>query len=120
MQATSQQTATRARLGLRILGAIALITGAIPLLAYPMVLGACVMGIAGYRSGRESTLLLALSWIFIFATIIYPVIFFVAWKATVRLRKQGERLTSVLAALGPLAYLILLAALFQLGLMLQD
>lgn len=81
---------------------------AIPLLAYPAVLLAGVMGLGGYRSGNESALLILVSRSFLLGTLAYPIVYSICVKAA-----WNAADPEVLAwGLSPAAYLALLWLLF--------
>jgi hypothetical protein len=89
---------------------ILLVLGALPLIIYPFVLLANVMGFAAPRSGNESFSLVLISYLFYISTLVYPIVylgcagFAIAW-----LRKKTS--SALGCALGPIGYLFTLLAL---------
>lgn len=87
-----------------------LVLGALPLIVYPFVLTADIMGLAGTRSGNDSVILILLSYAFYIGTMIYPLVYLVCAGLTIVAgRKQSN--TTLGFAFGPVGYLLLLVAL---------
>ena len=87
-----------------------LVLGALPLIVYPFVLTADIMGLVGTRSSHDSVILILLSYAFYIGTMIYPLVYLVfAGLTIVAGRKQSN--TTLGFAFGPVGYLLLLVAL---------
>jgi hypothetical protein len=87
-----------------------LVLGALPLVVYPFVLLANIMGIAAPRSGNESLVLVLISYAFYIATTVYPLVYlFCVASAIVAARRQSR--TALGFAFAPIGYLLLLVGL---------
>ncbi len=87
-----------------------LFLGALPLVIYPFVLLANVMGLAGHRSGNEPFALVLLSYAFYLGTTAYPVVYLVcAGFAIVGAIRKGK--IALGFAFAPIGYLLLLVGL---------
>lgn len=87
-----------------------LVLEALPLIAYPFVLLADIMGLIGQRSGNESLVLIVISYAFYIGTIAYPIVYLpCAGIAIVRARKNNA--IALGCALVPIGYLLLLVGL---------
>ena len=87
-----------------------LILGALPLVVYPFVLLANIMGLAGQRSGNESLVLVLISYVFYAATTVYPLVYLpCAGIAIVRARKKSNGALGF--AFAPIGYLLFLVGL---------
>jgi hypothetical protein len=104
--------AERRRRLVRIATFIALLVGGLPLLAYPAVLLAGVMSLAGHRTGNEPSMRMAVASVCLIGSLIYPLIYgpcLVAAVATVR-RANGR--FSCGLSIAPIVYLVVLCACF--------
>ena len=87
-----------------------LVLGALPLVIYPFVLPANIMGLAGQRSGNESFVLVLISYAFYIGTTAYPLVYlFCVGFAIAGARKKSN--AALGCALGPIGYLLLLVGL---------
>lgn len=87
-----------------------LVLGALPLVVYPFVLLANIMGIAAPRSGNESLVLVLISYAFYITTTVYPLVYlFCVAGAIVAARKNSH--AAVGFAFAPVGYLLLMVGL---------
>lgn len=95
-----------------------LLAGAVPLLIYPGVLLAGVMGLAGNRTGQEPELLMFVAYSFLVGSIGYPLVYLVClFTARILVNKKKDGLAIKVSAV-PLAFLGVLGALFMLWMLL--
>jgi hypothetical protein len=94
----------------------ALVLGGLPLVAYPFVLVASVMGLAGHRTGNEVWWEVALANTFYLGTIAYPVVYGAGLVVALVMRKRERARAAFVAGVAPIAFLVLLAALAFAGL----
>jgi hypothetical protein len=88
---------------------VALVLGGLPLIIYPAVLVASVMGLAGHRTGNEAWWEVALTNTFYLGTIAYPLLYVAGLVFALVMRKRGRPRAGVVASVAPLAFLALLA-----------
>ncbi|MBI5034036.1 MAG: hypothetical protein HZB51_26235 [Chloroflexi bacterium] len=87
-----------------------LVLGALPLVVYPFVLLANIMGLAGQWSGNESLVLILISYAFYIGTTVYPLVYLICvGAAIVAVRRKSNRALGF--ALGSIGYLLLLVGL---------
>jgi hypothetical protein len=119
MPAVTTTIPLKAPLGLRVAGIMALVIGALALLVYPVFAVFGLISLTGYRSGNEPWSLLIVSRTFLFGMLLYPVVFIASLEVASRLRKRGEMRSAWMAVSAPAAYVLVLAALFQLWLVMS-
>jgi hypothetical protein len=101
---------------LRISVILMLVAGALPLLAYPMVLVAGVMSLAAERQGDEPALQMALMAAFVLGTLAYPLVYAPCAAVAVATMRMPNRGLPLGFSIAPLGYLLLLVTLaFVLG-----
>jgi hypothetical protein len=88
-----------------------LAVGALPLLAYPAVILANVMSLAGHRSGDESPVLMLVVYTFLLASTAYPVVYVFCFAFAIA-RVREKKSAAIGYGLGPIGYL---AAIIGLG-----
>lgn len=87
-----------------------LVLGALPLILYPFVLLANIMGLAAQRSDNESLVLVLISYAFYIGTLAYPIVYLLgAGLAIVGARKKSKLAMGF--AFSPIGYLLLLVGL---------
>jgi len=93
-----------------------IVLGFIPLLIYPGVLVAGIMGLAAPRTGHEPQMEIILGNAFLIGSVAYPVVYCIcAWiSETLHEKSKSERLAEALAFV-PLVYLSVLSLLFLVG-----
>lgn len=92
----------------------ALIIGGLPLLIYPAVLFASLMGLAGYTTGKEPFLLLVAAYSFHVGTIAYPAVFIPRVIKSINESNRGQDRRAYWISMTPLLYLTILACLTAL------
>jgi len=91
---------------------IALVIGALPLVAYPFVLLADVMSLAAQQSGKDPALLTIFSRAFQWTSLAYPVVYVpCAVVALVMLKKMHEK-AALGFSLAPMVYVGIVIVLF--------
>lgn len=96
-------------MSMRILTYVLLAVSAAPLVVYPGVLLAGVMGLGAPRSGREPPLLVLVVRSFLYGSIAYPLVFCLCAKAA----RGGSGFAALAWAAVPVAYLAALWLLMQ-------
>jgi len=91
------------------------VLGFIPLLIWPAVLGAGIMGLAAPRTGHEPKLMVILSTAFLVGSMAYPLVYRPCALFSESMDQKSERLALALSV-APLVYLFAMALLLFLGL----
>lgn len=90
----------------------ALILGGLPLLLYPFVFLAGVMSLGGHRTGDEPLLLMAVAYVCVLGSLVYPVVYGCCLVATFVKKKQAKERAALWMSVVPLVFLVLLGGLF--------
>jgi hypothetical protein len=89
---------------------LVLIAGGLPLLVYPAVVIASIMGLAAPRTGHEPALEIGIANSFYIGTIAYPLIYVACALIAIVMRQNGARAFKIGTV--PLAFLAMLGVLF--------
>jgi hypothetical protein len=92
-----------------------LILGALPLVVYPAVVIASVMGLAGHRTGDQAFWQMALVNAFYVGSVAYPIVYVAGAIASISARKRQQPRAALALSLAPLGYLSVLAAVLGLA-----
>jgi hypothetical protein len=93
-----------------------LILGALPLLIYPIIFMAGIMGLGGHRTGNEPLLLMLAAYSFLLTSLAYPLVYFICLFGTERQKNKDDAKRWSLA---PLKYLLVVIVLMFLWIFIE-
>lgn len=91
-----------------------LLLGLLPVLAWPALLFANILSLAGHRSGAESMLLESLTRIFTWGTALYPLCYFVCMVRAIGASKKDWHQDAVIWSAIPIGYVAFVVGIFAL------